>query len=147
MEKHSVSVFKSAKHGGIFMFPVGVKPNGVPAGVNKPIVDNSPYTTEQLGKSVKDCFEISINKKYNSNDFNDPTISVTGIKSNSKFVKEYSSVDVSFDNTTGYTVRPLFKQKNGAYSSKEGIQKELPEEVSNTELGQAVLEAFKQCEI
>lgn len=129
--KYSICIFKSVKTGSIVMFPMGFNKDGIRSAINKLILLNTPYTEEELGKAIYSCFEITITQDYESVDFGKPVFeNATGIKSYSKFVKEYKSIFSTFEPTKGYQFQPSQRAKDNSYVS---MSEEITETVLVTE--------------
>ncbi|MFX4260916.1 hypothetical protein ACOBQJ_01820 [Pelotomaculum propionicicum] len=141
---YNVSIYKDKKD-NILLIPYVFDEHGIRRKYNKPVTLEKPYQSFVIGKSVRECFKVSIETKCQQSE---QAVNVwqiaTGIKSWYKFSKERLCVSGKFNPEEGYTFLPLKRQSDGSYTP-EGIEiihltagLDAPDE----EIGELVLKAF-----
>lgn len=148
MVEFSIAVFQSTKTGAVLLFPMGFNKDGIRTAVDKTIFLSPPYTNELLGESIRKCFSITVNGDYGIEDLNKPVLEHgTGIKSYSRFLKEYLKLSIGYYPDEGFTIAPLAREKNGYTAGFRGevAPIKLSFDVSNSELADMILDVFKLC--
>ena len=61
---YSVEVFKNINDNTLFFIPDGFDQYGIRTSINKPAVLKEPYELALIGATLRECFEITVNRQY-----------------------------------------------------------------------------------
>lgn len=145
---YNVSIYKD-KNDTILLIPYVPDEHGIRRMYNKPVKLNKSYHNHSIGKSVRECFKVSIETKCQ---LSKQVVNVwqitTGVKSWHKFSRERLCVSGKFNPEEGYTFLPLKRKPDGSYS-REGLEKislTAALDATDEEIGEMVLRSFSYLE-
>ncbi|WP_053362672.1 hypothetical protein [Bacillus sp. FJAT-27251] len=145
---YSVGIYKNSKDNTIFLIPDGFDQHGIRTNINKPAILKEPYEPAIIGRKLRECFEVIVNRQFTDEDLKViVTRFVTGEKSDKKIVREHLFQWVFFNSEMGYEFEPKMKSKDGrGYTAIPNIPPlAVDGGAGDFELGSAVLQTFKAC--
>ena len=103
MKVYSVGIYKNINDNTILFIPHGFDQHGIRTNINKPAVLKEPYEFALIGATLRECFEITVNRQYTDEDMKClVTDLVMGEKSEKKIVKNHLFQAVFFNKEMGY---------------------------------------------
>ncbi|WP_374055110.1 hypothetical protein [Rossellomorea sp. FM04394] len=141
----SVGIFKNIENSDIILVPFGIDESGVSRGLKQhEIVSSDPA---DIGSRLRKCFGMIENKEYTPDDMKDVDIKrITGDKSEKTFTKRNLFQTVFLVKQKGFEFEPKTRNtQNNGYTGKGEVSEELKLNVSDDELGKAVLRTFEKC--
>ena len=145
---YSVGTYKNVYDNTLFSIPDGFDQYGIRTNVNKPAVLKEPYKLDLIGTTLRECFEITINRQYTDEDMKCRVMElVTGEKRVKKIINNHHFQWVFFHKDEGYIFEASMKSKDGrGYDSIPNISPlALDHSADNIELGITVLQIFETC--
>ena len=145
---YSVGIFKNINDNTIFFIPHGFNQHGIRTHINKPAVLKEPYELALIGATLRECFEITVNRQYTDEDMKCRVLEqVTREKSEKKNVKNHVYQVAFFNKDMGYEFEAKMKDKDGRGYTLIPKMPPLPLDgsVDDIELGKAVLRTFEAC--
>jgi hypothetical protein len=132
------------KEGDIILIPTKQE-KGIRVEVNNIFQINASLNSEKLGAELREVFEFCKNVPSDYPKINYKE-SIKGYKSYKKFTQKWKTLNAVWrPEDEDYVFRPQKREQRGGYSGI-GEAYNYPLDASNSELGQALLEAFKRCQ-
>jgi hypothetical protein len=145
---YSVGIYKNLNDNTIFLIPNGFDQHGIRTNINKPAVLKEPYAPATIGRKLRECFEVTVNRQYTDEDLKAiVTRLVTGEKSDKKIVKEHLFQWVFFNREMGYEFEAKMNSKDGrGYTAiPDSPPLAVDSGAEDRELGNAVMQTFEAC--